>query len=455
MLRTKACLLRLVLSGCICAGFAVATAAAAPVPGKNNPAEPPDRREITLTHDQMLTGIKRMIVVGDLDKAGRILAAMHKSIGDDPDVLFLLGSIAMLQERYDDAILFYQTMLSRDPGLARVRLELARVYFLTGDDNAAKYHFQFVLASDVPPMVKKNILSFLSEIRARKRWNWNFSFGVAPDTNINAAPDDETTTIFGLPFELSDEATKSSGIGISGRLSGEYLWPVRDGLKIRAMADGSRTEYKGKTFDDTFLFAGLGPQWNWRRTSLGIFGTASRRWFGPGGFNHAIGGRIEVDHRLGERWFVAGALSGSSVRYDRDEGRDGTVFSLSGAATYTLNAKSYARVLFGVARENTVAKPLSNTTLRLGLGYSRLLPRGVSVSVQPDISLRWFDEEQAAFGKTRRDTLIRASVNIIKRDWTILGFAPVLGYTFISNRSNIDFFSFTRSRAEIGFTREF
>lgn len=448
-------LLQLVLSGCIWTGFAVAAAAADPVQDTHTVAGPSDPQEITLTHKQLLTGIKRLIAAGKLDEAEQILTALQQRLDNDPEVLFLLGSIAVIEERHDDAIAFYQSMLSLDPGLARVRLELARAYFLKGDDNAAKYHFQFVLAGDLPPMVKTNISRFLSEIRARKRWNWNFSFNLAPDTNINAAPDDKTTTLFGLPFELSDEATQSSGVGISGRLSGKYHWPLRDGLKLRAMGSGSRTEYKGKAFDDTSLFANLGPQWYWRRTTLGVFGTASRRWFGTSGFSRSFGGRIELDRRLGTRWLVAGAFTGSSVRYDRDKGRNGSVFSLSGSATYILNDRSSARFLFGASRENTEADALSNTSWRLGLGYSRIMPWGLTVSVQPDITLRSFDEAQVAFGIKRQDTLIRANVSIIKRDWTVLGFAPVLSYTYTNNRSNIDFFSFTRSRAEIGITRQF
>lgn len=453
--RSRNCLLQLVLSGCVWAGFAVAPAMAQPVQETVPVIGPPERREITLTREQLLAGIKRMIVTNNLDEAERLLAAMYREAGYDPEIIFLLGSIAVMEERYDEAIVFYQAMLSRDPGLARVRLELARTYFLKGDDYAAKYHFQFVLAGELPPAVKANISGFLSEIRARKRWNWNFAFNLAPDTNINAAPDDKTTTIFGLPFELSDEATRSSGVGISGRLSGEYHWPVREGLKLRAMGGGSRTEYKGSAFDDTSLYANLGPQWNWRRTTLGVFATASRRWFGTGGFNHAFGGRIELDRRLGERWLIAGAFSGSSVRYDRDKGREGSVFSFSGMATYILNERSSARFLFGVARENTDANPLSNTSWRLGLGYSRILPWGLSLSLQPDITLRNFDEQQIAFGAKRQDRLIRANISLIKRDWTLMGFAPVISYTYTNNHSNIDFFSFARSRAEIGITREF
>ena len=62
----------------------------------------------------------------------------------------------------DAAIEALRTMLVRDPGLVRARLELARAFFLKGEDTLAKRHFEQVLAGKPPAAVALNVNRFLS-----------------------------------------------------------------------------------------------------------------------------------------------------------------------------------------------------------------------------------------------------------------------------------------------------
>ena len=114
----------------------------------------------------------------------------------------------------DEAIAAFRQMLVADPSLVRVRLELARAFFLKGEDSLARRHFEAVLAGGVPPKVAANIHAFLSEIRVRKRWSYNAGFVLAPDTNIGAGSEDRTIYISGLPFERDAEELTTSGVGL-------------------------------------------------------------------------------------------------------------------------------------------------------------------------------------------------------------------------------------------------
>ena len=87
-------------------------------------------------------------------------------------------------ELLDEAIAAFREMLVVDPTLVRVRLELARAFFLKGEDRLARRHFETVLAGDVPQEVAANVRRFLAEIRARRRWDLHAGFAFAPDTNI-------------------------------------------------------------------------------------------------------------------------------------------------------------------------------------------------------------------------------------------------------------------------------
>ena len=70
----------------------------------------------------------------------------------------------------NEAIGAFRTMLIEEPRLLRVRLELARAFYLKGEEELARRHFELVLAADPPEAVVANVRRFLAELQARRRW---------------------------------------------------------------------------------------------------------------------------------------------------------------------------------------------------------------------------------------------------------------------------------------------
>ena len=95
------------------------------------------------------------------------------------------------RELHDRAIAAFRLILVNRPGLVRVRLELARAFFLKGKDGLARRHFELVLAGGVPPSVAANIRLFMNTMQYRKRFTGYFGAAVAPDSNLNAASESE------------------------------------------------------------------------------------------------------------------------------------------------------------------------------------------------------------------------------------------------------------------------
>ena len=125
----------------------------------------------------------------------------------------------------DEAIAAFRSILIHQPGLVRVRLELALAFYLKEEDELARDHFERALVGKPPEALVANINRFLNIMRARRRWTGYFGFSLAPDTNINAASDAEFIYINGLPFRrISGQA--SSDIGVVGWGGGEYQFPL-------------------------------------------------------------------------------------------------------------------------------------------------------------------------------------------------------------------------------------
>ena len=67
--------------------------------------------------------------------------------------------------------------------------------------------------------------------------------------------------------------------------------------------------------------------------------------------------------------------------------------------------------------------------------------------------VRPFDAVHPAFGLKRNDKLYEVDLQVVKRDFKVLGFAPYIDYTYTRNDSNISIYQFSRHRVGFGFTR--
>ncbi len=128
----------------------------------------------------------------------------------------------------------FRAMLARNPDLPRVRLDLALAYFQAEDDGNAACHFRLALgAKDLPETVRASALAFLDRIRRRKRWSVTGSVAVVPDTNINARTDAREILLFGQRATLSEDARRTSGVGVTIDMSGGYEGRVSPDLRFR------------------------------------------------------------------------------------------------------------------------------------------------------------------------------------------------------------------------------
>ena len=111
--------------------------------------------------------------------------------------------------------------------LVRVRLELARAFFLKREDDLARESFERVLAGEPPPTMAANIRRFLREIWARRRWSARFGLALAPDSNLNAASDDDV--IYIVRAALSPRCRRGGQVGVRGHRLGRGRVPASAG----------------------------------------------------------------------------------------------------------------------------------------------------------------------------------------------------------------------------------
>ena len=386
----------------------------------------------------------------------------------DPTALFREGMEAVeaagaaegdrRDELLDNAIAAFREMLVADPGLLRVRLELARAFYLKGEDRLAKRHFEQVLAGSPPPAVVLNVRRFLAEIRARRRWELHAGFALAPDTNIGGASDQRIIYIYGLPFERDAEDLATSGIGLSVWTGGEYQHPLGDRLRLRAGADASRREYEGSRFDHTFLSIHAGPRWLVdESTEASLLANARRRWAGTAPDYDDLGARIEVGRRFTRRVTAHVRASWHDRSYRTRTHLDGPILdaSLGGAWVVTPTVRADAALGWGQERPKQERQRHDRRSVRAGVTVA--LPRGFTVGAsgelrETDYEGNWFPHTA---GEPREDRTYSARLSVHNRALAWQGFSPQLSVVHERRRTNAQLYDYERTGGELRFVRLF
>lgn len=392
---------------------------------------------------------------GRLDDAAMILDARLTAQPNDVQARFLKGMIAVAKNNNPQAIRIFRSILIDEPKAGRVRLELARAFFLAKDYGNALRQFQFALAGDPPPEVAANIGRYMAAIRDAKTVSYNFGIAIAPDSNLNTGSTAREVTLFGLPFDLSEDARQRSGVGLALEAGGEWAPRIGEGKRLRLGLSGQRREYSGSDFDDMTIAGYAGPRLVVGRLDLSLLGTGYKRWYGASPYNQAIGGRAEATYHLSPRLAVSGAASAQWVRHRHARERDGRLASVNAGAFHALTSSSGVTAKAGISRHDARIAPYSSWSGFAAAGYYRDLPMGFSVYVEPAFSFSRYDEALVGFGRRRSDRTQTVLVTLLNRHLVLTRLTPRIAYTFTRQTSTIPLYEFTRSRIEIGFTSTF
>ena len=374
---------------------------------------------------------------------------------DPIEVLFLGGLIALESQNYAVAIAQFQKILVDHPIIPRVRLELARAYFLSGDDEGAQYHFERALAGNLPEPVIANVRLFLEQIRARRRWQLGFGFGIMPDSNVNQGASAQTVTIGGLPFTLSSDARETSGVGLLWQLSGERLWNMAERWRFTASGNLLRKDYGKHQFNDMTLYARIGPRYLFGDGDVGFGLSLGKRLLGDRSYSDAQGLYTDVNHQIGERWLAYASVESQRYRFAEGKGEPGMLTFASGKLRYLLSPVSLVEGGMDISQDDTISDEMHHQTVGVSAGYRSEAAFGLLYGVSVRTAQSRYPTLQSFFNQHRNDDMTSLSMDVTKRDWQISGFSPVVSLTLIHNNSTIPLYSYRRTLGQIGFNRQF
>ena len=365
---------------------------------------------------------------------------------------------------YDKAIAAFRLILVNHPELIRVRLELARTFFLKGQDGLARRHFELVLAGGVPPPVAANIHSFLNVMRVRKRWTGYFGAAIAPDSNLNAASESGIIyidTVFGrLPFQREGDFGAKSGLGFSVWGGGEYQQPLSERLRLRVGADAAQREYGGSDFDQTFLAAYAGPRWlAGPITEFSLLATANRQWLGGLPFVDETGVRLELDRRLTPRLWARGTAAYRERDHRHRDFLNGPGVDFTANFAWTAAPVLRVQMTVGYERDHAASEHWRSLSRWVRVGTSLALPLGFTLGTSAQMRRTYYEGSGEVHltldGGRRLDRTRTFSISVLNRALTIFRFSPQLALINEARQTNAQAQDYDRNRAELRFVRQF
>ena len=436
----------------------------------------------------------------------RPLALRH---ADDTDILFFLGLAArhtallppehpeappgeeLRRALLDEAEESYRRILARRPDLAGARLELAQTLFargvctqpppelwahLLGDDcDAAEYHFRRALAGGLPEAVAQAVSLHLSLIEARKRVTGEFSFALAPDTNISNGTRARTIT-FTLPQfpgvvftdTVEEERRETSGVGVVLSAAGEYRHPLDlqliEGTRTRLSLGAGvyRRDHGADNFDDMTVYADAGPRLLFPRGEVGLLLRGERRWYGGRRTSKGHGPMLEVRYRLTDRLSAYAELERIRHQYRYSSGYNGARTSLDLNLAYQWSPTLAFGARAGWGRTDTAARSVRHRHRQAGaFGVAELPPvfglSGIRLRLSHDRYHTAYDRLLYASlsPDPRRDRVSTTRLTVSSDRLHLFGFVPALALVREERDSNVSLFEYRRSRVELSMRQLF
>ncbi len=377
---------------------------------------------------------------------------------------FREGMAALEAGDTETAIRRFTSILADNPRLHRVRLELARAYFVAEDWADARREFFAVLSADVPQAVKDNIIVFLRLIDVRRGWSWNLDAGVrsGPESGRRYKSDTVMLNFFGqaLPFEVDRPGNPDYGAFIAGNL--EYRQPLLDlesfgGAKLSGIAriDGKADVYDDSDFNEQIYGGNLAAQLSWARTSWSLGPDIAWRRIDDRERERRWGVSTSVEHRLPEGLAFLSRLGWQRVDDDLAPIRDGDLFSGRVGISRSLGGRSSLTVIAGVdyfeAREPFESYRTGSLQVRgrTELGF------GLAPTVTLSASRTRYRERNPLFFDRRSDRQLAATVEVEKRDLFIGPFSPFVSVGYTRNYSNIEIFDYDETLYRFGLRKIF
>ena len=394
----------------------------------------------------------RLLETGRIEEAQTIVSRLRATPDPPLQVLFLSGALYSLTGHYREAAEEFRLMLARDPTLLRPRLELARALFMARQYNAARYHFEQVLASPLPEAVRANVLAYLTLIRERVP-SFAFSFDIVSDSNPKQATSSSIVQIGGLLYRLNQSALAQAATGTL--LTGQGKMPLPSDPSWFARGYVERYDYPGGDADQGYGQLLAGKHLDFGPHGVDLEGGAHLATYSGRRLYQGATWRTSDFIRVRPIVAVNVALEARDLRYGDFPFLSGWQYAATGELRHAISLTSSVFGGLTYIRGLAAESPYAYVGYGINVRYTHEVKGGWIGSLFYQYSWYGFEGVNPFFGVVRDDSGNRLEVSVTNRYLAYKGFAPRLTLGMDERRSNIEIYSFRRTYVRVGVVTEF
>ena len=386
--------------------------------------------------------------------------ALYAALARDPDpdvraeARFRRGMLLAQSKRYADAAVAFRALLDEKPDAARVRLELARVLALMGDEAGARRAVRQAQAIGLPEDVAATVDQFARALRSSRPFGGSVQVALAPDSNINRATQARTLDTVIAPLTLSRDARARSGLG--ARLFGQTYarLPITRTLSVLPRASALGSLYREGAFNDVSASALVGLEWRRGRDRWSPSVGFTQRWYGGDAYARTRSVTLDWLHPFGRQAQMVVHGGAAKSDYLRNDLQDGGLFDAAVGYERAASARSGFGLTLSGYRQT--ARDPGYATVSAGLALSAWQDVGrTTFLVNTGASRLEGDKRLFLLPERRREWLINSSISATLRQLAWHGFAPTLKLTVERNTSSVGLYRYRRIAGDIGLTRAF
>ena len=351
-------------------------------------------------------------------------------------------------------------MLEERPSFSGARIELARAYYDIGDNESARYHFDYLQGQNPPPNVQAAITSYLRAIDRlagayRPVHLPHFAGGFGWDSNANAS----TAVNQFLGFILDGNNVETDSPFYFATLGDYYSRPLTPELKMILTGAVSQRNYPDASFvDATDVFANVGLEWNFGDTKIMPTVGAAFNWLdGDDNLDRYIGD-IFITHSLSDDWKLVGGVTAAAHRFTSDlEFRDADIYNGRVGFEHYLDAAtgSVVAAMFMIGTDSTTDSdsPFDNDRWAVALSGSRLLAPRLLLGL--NAGFRNTDYNGEFFAQSREDDQWDVALSLHLFDWPAQGWRMIGRVAYTDVDSDLDLYTYDRTEVGLTFHRAF
>ena len=384
-----------------------------------------------------------------------VVAELLKRPKPPMQALFIAAKLAEQRSDWKSATKFYRAMLARDPGVLRVRLDLALALLNSGKIEASQHHFERVLGEpDLPEAVRANVIRYLDHID-HLTFSQTLSFEMLGDSNVNQATASEAVLIGGRRFVLSPSARQQHGKGLGIFWQGLYRFGAERQFSLRGVAQHQNYP-SANQYNLTYLtgFSGWTKQWQPGHSTTFEAGWHGAFYGGRDLFNGPAF-RISDLYRYLSGWSFNPTFESKQLRYPDYPLRNGWQHWLTVDCSKAMAQGVLLNGGIGFGR-NIASDPIYNfKSGSIKTGGSFELPLKLTGSLLLEYLQTRYDVRDPFFGVRRTEKKLTVEIGFTTLALGAAGFAPRFTFGHVNNRSNIDLYRYRRTYGKLAIVRDF